>query len=60
MHNNDYVHRDIKPGNILISDNSAKLADFGTVKSLKNDIKSSYSYLDAGTKFYYTLERLKD
>jgi serine/threonine-protein kinase len=32
------VHRDIKPGNILISGEKAKLADFGLVKSLEEAV----------------------
>lgn len=28
-HNHDFVHRDIKPGNILINNDMAKLSDFG-------------------------------
>eukprot|EP00744_Colponema_vietnamica_P007241 GILI01010449.1.p1 GENE.GILI01010449.1~~GILI01010449.1.p1 ORF type:complete len:606 (+),score=97.57 GILI01010449.1:73-1818(+) len=35
VHERRIVHRDIKPGNMLIADGTVKLADFGTGKFLK-------------------------
>ncbi|MBN8662490.1 MAG: serine/threonine protein kinase [Candidatus Obscuribacter phosphatis] len=45
-HNNGFVHRDIKPGNILLgASRSAKLSDFGLASKLSNaGIASASSY----------------
>jgi protein kinase len=34
MYQNNYVHRDIKPGNILVSNGILKIADFGLSKKI--------------------------
>lgn len=39
MHEAGYVHRDLKPPNILIKDGVAKLADFGTVARPGADVE---------------------
>ena len=43
-HSKNYLHRDIKPGNILIDGNSSKLSDFGlaSMKSLYTACTMSY------------------
>lgn len=63
LRNNDIIHRDIKPGNILLVHNNDqiiyKLADFGAARFLKaNESYSSlygtyeYSHPDIFAKFY--------
>ena len=39
LHSHGYIHRDLKPENILLSkDNILKLADFGTIKNVKDNL----------------------
>ena len=43
LFNNDILHRDIKPQNILISNNSIKISDFGFAKSFeKNELITTF------------------
>ena len=48
LHNSHFVHRDMKPGNILIKDKVAKLSDFGLTKKSE---KSMISWSDKANLF---------
>lgn len=57
MFNLGYLHRDIKPDNIMISENGEiKLADFGLVYDMKNSQEKSYTL--KGTIRYLAPEQL--
>ena len=53
LHDKDYVHRDIKPQNILVQGEVFKLADFGMVE------KENTSCKKAGPKYWPTPEFLE-
>lgn len=58
LHHQRYVHRDIKPGNILIApDGSAKLADLGVAKFLDNDHGLTTLDQHVGTPYYMPWEQ---
>jgi serine/threonine protein kinase len=51
LHNNNQIHRDIKPGNILLNSlGVVKIADFGITKVLDDTVKNTKSFV--GTMCY--------
>ena len=41
IHEKEILHRDIKPSNIFLTEEGAKLADFGLAKKLTKDFENS-------------------
>jgi serine/threonine-protein kinase len=59
-HRNLIVHRDIKPGNVLVTaDGSPKLLDFGVAKLLESDASSTATALPPLTPRYASPEQLR-
>eukprot|EP01059_Diplonema_ambulator_P004829 TRINITY_DN14570_c1_g1_i1.p1 TRINITY_DN14570_c1_g1~~TRINITY_DN14570_c1_g1_i1.p1 ORF type:complete len:812 (+),score=82.01 TRINITY_DN14570_c1_g1_i1:61-2496(+) len=60
LHANKVIHRDIKPGNLLVTTNgTVKLADFGTSKTLSVDDPRRASRDFVGTAIYASPEAIR-
>jgi len=58
-HEQKVIHRDIKPGNILLGKSGAiKIADFGIARECRDSVSRLTSQVDSGTLLYMSPEQL--
>jgi serine/threonine protein kinase len=61
IHRNNFVHRDIKPGNILIDEEGIlKLADLGLIKDMESESFLTHSRVGLGTLGFSAPEQFDD
>ncbi|GJE94442.1 hypothetical protein PsYK624_106120 [Phanerochaete sordida] len=56
IHSAGWVHRDISGGNILLSDNGVKLADFEYAKKFDSEVHGGTHEIKTGTATYMSIE----
>lgn len=57
LHAHNYIHRDIKPGNILLNSmGEVKVTDFGISKEFVDGVEYSKTFV--GTRAYMSPERI--
>lgn len=61
MHSKQHIHRDLKPGNVLVNHHGAvKLSDFGlTVDLVEKGSRTVDAFMCSGTEWYMSPERMK-